>query len=74
MRAAHRAGGSVWLAFPLHPAWCQAAGDAAPGSGISAGVALGWEVARADGGRGVRVFLFMEKAKFRKQISSPFSF
>lgn len=73
--AAHR-GGSVWLAFlsPLRPAWCQAAGDAAPGGGISAGVSLGWEAARADGGRGVHAFLFWEKAKVGKQMPSPSGF
>lgn len=62
-----------WLS-PLRPAWCQAAADAAAGSGISAGVALGWEVARADGGWAARVFLFLEKAKFGKQISFPSGF
>lgn len=67
VRAAH---GMVGVAgcppvpCPVSPA------DTAPSSRVAARVVLGWEAARADSGRSVRVLLLLEKAKFGKQIPS----
>lgn len=67
VRAAHGAvgvSGCPPVPCPVSP------GDTAPSSRVAARVVLGWEAARADSGRGVRVLLLLEKAKFGKQIPS----